>query len=629
MSYRSFKRALGGETSLERKCRLLFGACLLVLISGSFWWYGRITEQQAYKPIRRDGHGAVRTFIIAQHWELLAGLDVEKRMVRGLVEELQAQNATKNITVSTIKPNHKDGEGRPQDEFDYDVLEKFNHNVPPTREGEIAEVEYAERLQPERNKYQYYEPIRYKHDCFACHSVSGRRAFPAVAGGLTGPDSYREGDLIAVVKVEMDFPDPESLKAKNWNRAQLVTTAIITVFLSMIALYVIVRYVIVKPLKHLRDVSDAVARGDLDQRAEIHTGDEFEELGMAFNRMLRHLIEAQQELRHVNTDLDAKVDELAQVNMRLYDMNRLKGDFLATISHELRTPLNSILGFSDVLGSIDSLNDKQKRYVENIRTSGQVLLEMINDILDLAKLESGKADVRLSDVKIATLVGAQCDMARPLTERKNIDLDIVVADDLPPMWQDPAKIQQILNNLLSNAIKFTPEGGRIVVEASRCDAGELLLRVVDTGVGIAEEDRVAVFEKFRQGNTVLPDGNAMTREYSGTGLGLSIVKELCKLLGGRISLESQLGQGSTFTVRLPWKLQEQPRLDSPLDKSLDELTRPKLHSRDLSAAIASRDESQTGRHGSNGANGAADRAADSQPLATGDANPDHSSAAGR
>ena len=217
----------------------------------------------------------------------------------------------------------------------------------------------------------------------------------------------------------------------------------------MVALYAIVRYVIVKPLRHLRDVSDAVSRGNATLRADIHTGDEFEELATAFNRMLRHLISAQEELRQANTNLDGKVDELAQANMRLYELNTLKSDFLATMSHELRTPLNSILGFSEVLGSIDALDDKQKRYVLNIQKSGKTLLEMINDILDLAKIESGKMETRLTDFRIGQVVTAQCDMARPLTERKNIDLESHVEPDLPPMHQDQARVQQVLNNLLS------------------------------------------------------------------------------------------------------------------------------------------------------------------------------------
>ena len=135
---------------------------------------------------------------------------------------------------------------------------------------------------------------------------------------------------------------------------------------------------------------------------------------------------------------------------------------------------------------------------------------------------------------------------------------------MPDMFQDQVKVQQILNNLLSNAIKFTPEGGRIVVSVERDGRDELVLKVADTGVGIAEEDQVAIFEKFRQGKSVLTGGDAMTREYSGTGLGLSIVKELCKLLGGEITLQSELGKGSTFTVRLPWTRADQPKLDNTL-----------------------------------------------------------------
>jgi signal transduction histidine kinase len=173
-------------------------------------------------------------------------------------------------------------------------------------------------------------------------------------------------------------------------------------------------------------------------------------------------------------------------------------------------------------------------------------------------------ELRLSEFTIAQVIHAQCDMARPLSEKKNIDLDAEIEPDLPPLCQDQARVQQVLNNLLSNAIKFTPEGGRIKVAAQRNGEGWLTLRVSDTGVGIAEEDQQAIFEKFRQGRTATPGGDAMTREYPGTGLGLSIVKEICKLLEGEVSVSSTLGRGSTFTVRLPWRLQKPSRFDSPL-----------------------------------------------------------------
>jgi len=161
-----------------------------------------------------------------------------------------------------------------------------------------------------------------------------------------------------------------------------------------------------------------------------------------------------------------------------------------------------------------------------------------------------------------------------LSEKKNIDLDFSLPPGLPPMRQDQAKVQQILINLLSNAIKFTPEGGRISVTAEQGPHGDLRLKVRDTGIGIGESDQVLVFEKFRQASTTLPDGDAMTREYSGTGLGLSIVRELCRLLGGDVTLESALGKGSTFSVHLPWKVNEVPRFDSQLRKDIEEFTRP-------------------------------------------------------
>jgi signal transduction histidine kinase len=401
--------------------------------------------------------------------------------------------------------------------------------------------------------YEYYQAIYAGTRCVDCHRV------------MTGPPDLFEGDLIAIAKIRISN-GPTQAKL-NLNRAFLLSSAIVTVFLAMVASWVIVRYVIVKPLKHLREVSDEISQGDLAQRADIHTGDEFESLADAFNRMLRHMVDGQEQLQTSNKTLDAKVDELAQANMRLFELNRLKSDFLATMSHELRTPLNSILGFSEVLGGITSLDEKQKRYVNNIQKSGKMLLDMINDILDLAKIESGKMELRPTEFDLEQVVEAQCDAIRPLSEKKNIDLIVEVKPCDEPPYQDAAKLQQIVNNLLSNAVKFTPEGGRIRVSARCTDERELELIVSDTGVGIAEEDQAAIFEKFRQGGAISTGGDAMTREFSGTGLGLSIVKELCKLLGGEITLESELGKGSEFTIRLPWRYR-QPRKEPSLTDSL-------------------------------------------------------------
>lgn len=574
MSYRSIKRVLG-ETSLERKCRFLFGACLLLLITASFWWYGSQTEELVYQQNHNTGRLLVDQVMLSEHWE-----NFETLASRPLVKHLADKLSRQEYTWRFLLPDSPEKQYQPRDEFERKVLNEFLA-VDPAEAMQSEAPEFVPRLSEDQAEYQYYQPIRAQASCVgACHNsppgglgIGWSDADPALRPSVGRSTARTEGELMAVVQVTI--PNGPTQRALSWNRAILLSTAIVTVFLAMVAAYVIVRYVIVKPLKHLRDVSDAISHGNTALRAEIRTGDEFEALAVAFNRMLRHLVTVQDELRQVNANLDAKVDELAQANMQLYEMNRIKSDFLATMSHELRTPLNSILGFSDVLGSIDSLNDKQKRYVTNIQKSGRMLLEMINNILDLAKIESGKTELRLTEFRIEQIIGAQCDMARPLTEKKNIDLETHIDEGLPPLRQDQARVQQILNNLLSNAIKFTPEGGRITVTARCGPADSLVLQVSDTGVGIAEEDQHAIFEKFRQGKTALPGGDAMTREYSGTGLGLSIVKELSKLLGGEVSVESELGKGSVFTVKLPCTLEDQPLLDSPLADRLEALTKPR------------------------------------------------------
>ncbi len=563
MSYQSIKRVLG-ESSLERKCLFLFGVALLLLISSSFWWYGTLTEGVVFQQNRVKGRLLVDQIMYIEHWEKLETNEQFLPLVQDLAGNLRKQEYRSRF----IQPFFTDRDQQPKTPLEKRLIEQFTPSVEESGEGETEEPEFYERLVAGGNQYEYYQPVYAERSCVLCHN-----AMSPVGGDGALMAPLTEGDLMAVVQVTI--PNAPMQEALNRNRAILISTAIITAFLAVLASYVIIRYVIVKPLRHLRDVSDAVSHGNISLRADIHTGDEFESLAIAFNRMLRHLVAIQEELRDVNADLDGKVDELAQMNMRLYELNAIKSDFLATMSHELRTPLNSILGFSDVLGSIDSLDDKQKKYVTNIRQSGKMLLEMINDILDLAKIEAGRMNFRLSDFRIEHVVGAQCDMARPLAERKNIDLLAEFEPELPAMYQDQARVQQVLGNLLSNAIKFTPEGGRIDVRV-RNDRRYALLEVADTGVGIAPEDQQTIFEKFRQGRTAMPGGDAMTREYSGTGLGLSIVKELCKLLGGEVSVESQLGRGSTFTVRLPWRLEEPHGPDPTMAAEFEGITKPRL-----------------------------------------------------
>ncbi|MEI6686342.1 MAG: ATP-binding protein, partial [Planctomycetota bacterium] len=394
-----------------------------------------------------------------------------------------------------------------------------------------------------RSVNHYYAAIRASKSCMACHTQ------------LQG--AIKENDLLAMIQIDVDIPIDSIEKQVHINRAILISNALITALLIMGGSYLIVRYVIVKPVKHLKEVSDAISAGELNVRSEIQTGDEFEDLSHAFNRMLRNLVSMQDRLKKVNTNLDRKVDELAHANLALFESNKLKSDFLAKMSHELRTPLNSILGFSDLLINTQNFTEKHIRWAGNIRSSGEQLLSLINEILDLAKIEAGKMEVSITEFRFDDVSEGLLTMTRPLAEKKNIDLQSVIPEDIKNLRQDRVKLRQILANLLSNAVKFTPEGGKVVLKVEQ-EGKNHIMTVSDTGVGIAPEEQELVFEKFRQA------GNTLTREHDGTGLGLSIVRELTKLLGGEVSLQSELGKGSTFTVVIPIELSTEPRLEVDL-----------------------------------------------------------------
>lgn len=395
---------------------------------------------------------------------------------------------------------------------------------------------------PSGGWYVYYHSINFREKCLGCHSRHQQSDAPNIP--------------FRTVKVMIPFAQTQV--ASTTTLAIMITVAMVTVATTLLVVHWVFRRLVLNPMNHLRTVSEEISRGNLDLRAELETGDEFSELGDAFNRMLINLSDDREKLRSLNVELDEKVDQLAQANFNLYEANRLKSDFLANMSHELRTPLNSIIGFSDVIREIDSLSDKQKKYADNIQSSGKVLLDMINEILDLAKIEAGKMQVSPSSFDLRELISSQCDALRPLVDEKNVELRKEFPDgDSMEAFQDRAKLQQILTNLLSNAIKFTPDGGMITVRAGEDGVSQdriLIIEVEDTGVGIPESDFEIIFEKFRQSNEVLQN-DGLTRQYAGTGLGLSIVKELCKLLGGEIQLSSQLCVGSMFRVIIPAEFQ--------------------------------------------------------------------------
>jgi signal transduction histidine kinase/energy-converting hydrogenase Eha subunit E len=239
-------------------------------------------------------------------------------------------------------------------------------------------------------------------------------------------------------------------------------------------------------------------------------------------------------------------NEIQEKSAQLEIANKHKSEFLANMSHELRTPLNAIIGFSEVMidRMFGELNPKQLEYQKDIHESGKHLLSLINDILDLSKIEAGRMELELSSFDLPSAVSNAVTLIRERAQRHGIALGIDVDEQLGEIHADERKVKQILLNLLSNAVKFTPDGGRVEVSA-RLDTAQVELAVKDTGVGISAEDQVSLFEEFKQ------LGKDSKRKAEGTGLGLALTRRLVELHGGRILVDSAPGRGSTFRVTLP------------------------------------------------------------------------------
>jgi PAS domain S-box-containing protein len=291
----------------------------------------------------------------------------------------------------------------------------------------------------------------------------------------------------------------------------------------------------------------------------VRTGDEGRHIGYTtISRDITQDRALQDRLRDYTDNLERmvaeKTAELREVNAELVRANQLKGQFLANMSHELRTPLNAIMGFAETIrdGIAGRPSPEQKEYAEDIYQAGRQLLGMINDILDLAKVEAGAMELTLESCDLATLVDEVVRVARGLARRKGVELKTDIEPRPLEATVDPLKLKQVLYNLLSNAIKFTGAGGTVTVDARQAKE-TIVIRVSDTGIGIAPEDLVTIFEEFRQVDS------SLTRKHEGTGLGLALTRRLVELHGGEISVESELGKGSTFTVTLLRDLVSSPR----------------------------------------------------------------------
>ena len=325
-----------------------------------------------------------------------------------------------------------------------------------------------------------------------------------------------EADMVASIEASQD--------AYATSKKIVIGFGVGSIALGLLLGFAISRSLI-DPVKLMDVRMREIGAGDFSNRVEVPNRDELGTLATNLNRM-------SQELDGLYRQLEAA--------------NRHKSEFLANMSHELRTPLNAIIGFSEVLneGMFGGLNDKQAEYVRDIHTSGHHLLSLINDVLDLSKIEAGRMELAVSAFDLPAALEGATILVRERAHRQGVALELQVDPRLGPFSADERKFKQILLNLLSNAVKFTPEGGKVSVTAAAVDGG-IEVAVSDTGIGISPDDQETIFQEFRQ------VGNQQTRRPEGTGLGLTLARKFIEMHGGRIWVRSELSRGSTFTFMLP------------------------------------------------------------------------------
>ena len=301
---------------------------------------------------------------------------------------------------------------------------------------------------------------------------------------------------------------------------------------------------VVTPLRRLRQGVERIGRGDLGFRLELKTGDEIEILADEFNKMTVALQEAYTTLE---TKVIERTQELGVANQKMDEANRHKSAFLANMSHEFRTPLNAIIGFSEVLldPSLKVTEEERKQFLTDVATSGKHLLKLINEILDLSKIEAGRMELQVEPASLSKVLGEVQSTMRHLAAKKSIELRVYTDGGIALLSMDAARIKQVLLNLVGNAVKFTPEGGQVWVRTDAAD-GVVRVEVGDTGPGIPVEEHERIFQEFRQLKM-----NGSMDKLGGTGLGLALTKKFVEMHGGKVWVESQVGKGSRFFFTLP------------------------------------------------------------------------------
>jgi signal transduction histidine kinase/CheY-like chemotaxis protein len=411
---------------------------------------------------------------------------------------------------------------------------------------------------------------------------------------LEPPNAAQQPEVIGYIQVGLSLESLFSLISEFLVSATVVT---FTVIATSILITAFVTRKMAAPIGHLVRVTHDIAEGNLDHRLEIHTHDEISDLATAFNQMVERLRRSRAEVEHYQQTLEAQVvqrttelqhatDRAIALAHQAEEANRAKSQFLANMSHEIRTPMNGVLGMTELLLE-SGLPDRQRRFAETVRRSGEALLQIINDILDFSKIEAGKLELEHIEFNTREIIEEVAELLAEQAQKKGIELAYLIHNEVPfTLCGDPGRLRQILINLIGNAVKFTQQG-EVVVQVQMAplptnsttspphdgDPGvdhrldhtcQLRFSIRDTGIGIASEQLNRLFQPFTQA-----DGST-TRKFGGTGLGLVIAKQLAEVMGGKIGVESTPGKGSTFWFTVQLEISQQdPRAHAEPAPSLN------------------------------------------------------------
>lgn len=450
-----------------------------------------------------------------------------------------------DYSIKQTRINARNPKNKP-DEYELAALYRFLQD-PETKEVAGVDVVDGKRY------YRYIIPLKVGESCLPCH---GEPAGETDVAGYA-KEGYELGEIGGAISVMVPMDMFISNLKQNMLRDFIFLIAVLVV--TLVSIYLLLERLVAAPLNDLKKAAVQVGAGNLDiDLSNIKAQGEIKELAMQFQSMatqLRELynnLEQQvekrtEELQQANEVLRKKQQELEEANLKLERANQHKSIFLATMSHELRTPLTSIIAFAELL--LESLPEKDgatRQSLMEIKNSGENLLSLINNLLDMAKIEAGRHELHLETLDLVDVIDSVERVITPLASKKNIDFRTNFLTEIPLFKADPEKIRRAIENLAGNAVKFTPEGGTVEIEVDYWpQSQEVVVRVKDTGIGIKKEEQALIFERFYQVD------NSNSRRYRGTGLGLALAKELVEMHGGRIELESEPGKGSVFTVVLP------------------------------------------------------------------------------